>query len=171
MDLYEVIQTRRSVRSYRPDPIPQEILDRILEATRCAPSSLNIQPVKFVCVTDPAVKRQLTACCIGQSFMEDAPIVVVGCALPTRGTIAGYGSSAQSDVAVAFAYLSLAAAAEGLGTCWITSFDHTHIEQLLSFPEAAQAVLISPLGFPTDKSAHVKHRKPLEEILFWEKFS
>lgn len=171
MDLYEAIQTRRSVRSYRPDPIPQEILDRILEATRCAPSSLNIQPVKFVFVTDSASKRQIAGCCIGQSFIEDAPIIVVGCALPTRGTIAGYGSSAQSDAAVAFAYLSLAAAAEGLGTCWITSFDHTHIEQMLDFPEAAQSVLISPLGFPTDKAAHIKHRKPLEEILSWEKFS
>jgi len=171
MDLYEAIQTRRSVRSFRPDPIPREILDRILEATRCAPSSLNVQPVKFIFVTDAAVKRQIAGCCIGQSFVEDAPIIVVGCALPTRGTIVGYGSSAQSDVAVAFAYLSLAAAAEGLGTCWITSFDPALIEQTLAIPETSQAVLISPLGFPTDKSAHVKHRKPLEEILTWEKFS
>jgi len=171
MDIYEAINCRRSVRSFRPDPVPQESLERILEAARCAPSSLNLQPWKLVLVKDPQKIRDIIAHCPGQSFAEEAPLLVVGCALPTRGTICGNSPSNIADVAVAFAHLSLAAAAEGLGTCWVSAFDPEPIAKILETPETVKVVLISPLGYPTDTTLRSKHRKPMEELIAWDKYA
>jgi len=171
MDLYEAIRCRRSVRSFRPDPIPQEVLDRVLEAARCAPSSLNLQPWRFILVKAPQIKREIVSCCPGQSFVEDAPLLIVACGLPTEGKIGGRTPSTLADVAVAMAHLSLAAAAEGLGTCWITAFEEEPLRRALGVPEGEQVVLISPLGYPTDKTTRAKHRKPMSEIICWERHS
>lgn len=171
MDIYEAISCRRSVRSYKPDPIPQEVLDRLLNAARCAPSSLNLQPWKFILIRDPQIKHQVVMQCPGQGFMEEAPMLIAACALPTRGSLGGQESSSAADVAVAFAHLSLAATAEGLGTCWITAFAHEPVRQVLGVPETAQVVLISPIGYPTDTSVRAKHRKTISEIVSEDRFA
>src|SRR5574340_1410557 len=73
MDFYEVIRTRRSVRKYRPDPIPEEVLARVLEAARIAPSGSNRQPTRLIVVTDPGMKLDLAGLCHGQTFLAEAP--------------------------------------------------------------------------------------------------
>lgn len=170
MDVYEAVHCRRSVRSFKPDAIPQAVLDRVLDAARCAPSSMNLQPWKFILVAKPETKRELISHCPGQSFAEEAPLLVVACGLPTEGTIAGKISSSVADVAVALAYLSLTAADEGLGTCWISAFSEAPVKAALQVPEYAQVVAITPLGYPTDTTLRAKYRKPLEEVVSREKF-
>ncbi|NIM07309.1 MAG: nitroreductase [Armatimonadetes bacterium] len=171
MDFYEAIRCRRSVRSFKPDPVPEKSLNRILEAARCAPSSLNLQPWKFVVVKDPQTRHAIVSHCPGHDYAQEAPVLIVACGLPTEGKIAGNTCSTVADVATAFAHFSLAAMAEGLGTCWISAFDAPPIKQILGVPDPVQVVIISPLGCPTDETVRPKHRKPMSEVVSWEKFA
>jgi nitroreductase len=119
MEFYEVLRTRRSIRSYRPDPVPQDALDRVLEAVRISPSGSNRQPWKFILVKDPSLKEKLAAACGNQEFVGEAPIVVVACGHDIRYNRGGYMGEMSFilDVSIAFTHLVLAARAEGLGTC------------------------------------------------------
>ncbi|MBM4082403.1 MAG: nitroreductase, partial [Planctomycetes bacterium] len=72
MDFTEVIRTRRSIRAYGPDPVPDEVLRRVLDGARMAPSANNIQPWHFVVVRDAAVHRHLAELAAGQAFVGEA---------------------------------------------------------------------------------------------------
>lgn len=79
MDLFEAIEARRSVRKYRDEPVPRELIDRVLEAARVAPSTSNTQSWKFDIVTDPETKKKLRELAYGQKFVEEAPVVIACC--------------------------------------------------------------------------------------------
>lgn len=173
MDFYEVIRTRRSIRSYKPDPIPNDVLMRILEAARIAPSGSNRQPWKFILVKNEELKKKLAAACHNQMFIAEAPVVVVACGYNihwNRGEYMG-DLSMLVDVSIAFTHLILAARAEGLGTCWIGSFSNDKVKKLLGIPEDVNVVAITPLGYPKDESfGEPGPRKPLSEIISIDKF-
>ncbi len=174
MDFYEVIRTRRSVRSYRDDPIPKEGLERVLDAARIAPSGSNRQPWKFILVRDGALKQKMVSVCHNQEFIAEAPLVVVACGerLPiNRGGYMGE-MSVLLDVAIAFTQLILAARAEGLGTCWIGAFNNHTIKELLEVPEGYEVVAITPLGYPSYPKAFTepKKRKTINQIVSENKF-
>lgn len=180
MDFYEVIKTRRSVRSYRPDPIPDETLHRVLDAACRAPSGNNTQPTRLILATDVTIKEALAAFSLSQSFIAEAPVVVVacGCELPQkpgsyRGNYGGYMGehSVLLNVAIAVDHLTLAARAEGLGTCWIGAFDNTKIKELLHIPGGVQVVALTPLGFPQGEAfAEDSDRLPLARLVCNEKW-
>ena len=173
MEFYEVIKTRRSVRSYKPDAPSQDVIDRILEAVRIAPSGSNRQPWKFILVTDPGLKEELAAACGNQEFVGEAPIVVVACGHDINYNRGGYmrEMSFILDVSIAFTHLILAARAEGLGTCWIGSFDNRKVKELLGIPDDHDVVAISPLGYPDGEAfRETDRRKPLSEIASKNKF-
>ncbi|MBS7648705.1 MAG: nitroreductase family protein [Candidatus Bathyarchaeia archaeon] len=173
MDFYEVIRTRRSIRSYRPDPIPDEVLMRILEAARIAPSGTNRQPWKFIIVKNEELKRKLAAACHNQMFIAEAPIVIVACGYNIHWNRGGYMGdlSMLVDVSIAFTHLILAARAEGLGTCWIGAFDNEEVKSILSIPKDVNVVAITPLGYPRDEGFDEPGpRKPLSEIISIDKF-
>ncbi|PIV67717.1 MAG: nitroreductase, partial [Euryarchaeota archaeon CG01_land_8_20_14_3_00_38_12] len=75
MDVYEAIKNRKSIRKYKPTPIPEEKLKNILNAMRLAPSAKNLQPWKFVVVRDEEIKRKLIPACNNQKFIAEAPII------------------------------------------------------------------------------------------------
>ncbi len=154
MDVMEAIRTRRSVRSYRPDPIPPKVLDRMKEALRVAPSACNLQPWTFIFVQDAALRRSLADVCRKQSFLAEAPVIVVGVGHPERAykKMRGGENSIEVDVTIALDHLTLAAAAEGLGTCWIGAFSEEPVKELLGIPKTARVVAITALGFPADRS-------------------
>ena len=77
MDFYEVIRTRRSIRSYKADAIPNDVLERVMHAARIAPSGNNRQPWKFVLVKDEQLRRELVPLCFEQAFIAQAPVIVV----------------------------------------------------------------------------------------------
>ena len=173
LDFYRVIRTRRSVRSFRKDPIPDEVLKRVLEAVRVAPSGGNRQPWKFILVKDEELKQRMVSACNNQRFVAEAPLIVVACGqrLPlNRGGYMGE-MSMLLDVAIAFTHLILAARAEGLGTCWIGAFNNEEIKRLLSVPEGYEVVAATPLGYPSeDVFVEPRDRKSLEEIVSLNKF-
>ncbi len=169
MDVHLAIRTRRSVRSYKPVPVPEESLKKILEAARLAPSAKNIQPWKFVVVRDPGRKKQLADAAQGQKFVGEAPVVIAAVALdPERVLKCGVPSYAV-DLAIAVDHITLAAVEEGLGTCWVGAFSQDDVRRILKIPEQYKVVALLPLGFPADRPTE-KSRKDLDEIVCYETF-
>jgi nitroreductase len=172
VELYEAIRARRSVRSFREDPVNAGRLERILEAARLAPSARNAQEWRFVIVSDAGMRSRLALEAAGQAFIGEAPLIVVCCA-ETDGRVMRCGQPAYTmDVAIAVDHLTLAAAAEGLGTCWIGSFDEGAVKGLLGIPPAIRVVTLTPLGFPRDRGlpAGEKPRRELPAIVRRERW-
>jgi len=173
MDFHEVIRTRRSIRAYRPVPIPEEALNRVLEAVRIAPSGSNRQPWKFLIVKNEELRRRLVTACRNQGFIAEAPVVVVACGYNINYNRGGYmgDMSMLIDISIAFTHLILAARAEGLGTCWIGAFNNDEVKEILSIPEDVNVVAITPVGYPKDDGfAEPGPRKPIQEIVSIDKF-
>jgi nitroreductase len=168
MDLYEAIRTRKSVRSYEDQPIPDESLERVLEAARLAPSAKNLQEWRFVLARDPETRRRLAGAASGQSFVAEAPVVIACCAETNHRRMRCGLESYPIDVAIAIDHLTLAAAAEGLGTCWIGSFDPRRVREILGIPESVEVVELLPLGYPSDPTPEAKSRLPLAEIVHYD---
>lgn len=168
MEFYEVVRTRRSVRSYRPDPVPDDALNRVLDAARIAPSGSNRQPWKFILVKDEEKKKNLVPLCGDQTFVAEAPLLVVACGNNIhydRGRYMG-DLSMLVDVSVAVDHLTLAARAEGLGTCWIGMFDNEAIKRLLHVPGDVNIVALTPIGYPHGEAfKKPSSRKSLSEIV------
>ena len=168
MDVTEAILTRKSVRSYLDRAVEKEKLGRVLEAARMAPSANNRQEWRFVVVTDAEKRRRLAEDAAGQRFIAEAPVVIAACA-QTDGRIMRCGQACYPiDVAIAIDHLTLAAVAEGLGTCWIGSFDPEVARQILAIPEEIVVVELLPLGYPGDPQGVAKSRLPMETIVRYE---
>jgi len=176
MDLHEAIRTRRSVRSYAPQAIPPEVMDRLHQALRAAPSACNFQPWHFVFVADAELRGKVARACNDQYWMADAPVIAVACGLPQQAYkhMAGHTNSVEIDVAIALDHLALAAVEEGLGTCWIGAFDDSRIRQLLGIPQAAKVVALTPLGYPTSPDLNTPlddaRRKPPSEVFSIDRY-
>jgi len=175
MEFYEVIRTRRSVRSYRPDPIPDDVLRRVLEAARIAPSGSNRQPWRFIVVKDEETKKKLVPACHNQSWIAEAPIIIAACAQELSYNRGGYMGklSGVMDATIAFTHLILAARAEGLGTCWIGAFDNEQVKEVLGVPSGWNIAALTPLGYPAEGENAFREptgRKTLDEIVSTDKF-
>jgi len=173
MEFYVVVKTRRSIRSFKEDVPSQAVIDRIMEAVRISPSGSNRQPWKFILVTDPGLRDEVAGACGNQKFVGEAPIVVVACGHDIKYNRGGYmgDMSFILDVSIAFTHLMLAARAEGLGTCWIGSFDNGKVKGLLEVPEGWDVVAVTPLGYPEgDGFEETERRKPLAEIVSRDRF-
>ncbi|MEO0072655.1 MAG: nitroreductase family protein [candidate division WOR-3 bacterium] len=172
MEFYEVIKKRRSIRAYKPDQIPDEVLARILEAARLAPSAKNIQPWKFIVIKDQQLKEKLVAACRNQTFIAQAPVVICAVALKNIafGRMGGYWNSYPVDVAIALEHIVLAAANEGLGTCWIGAYDEQAVKELLKIPDNVQVIALTPLGYP-EEIPEPRPRKTLSEIVSLDYFT
>ncbi len=167
----DAIRTRRSIRRYKPAPVPEPVLREVLNAARLAPSADNAQPWKMVAVRDEQTKLRLAAACNGQKFIAQAPLVLVACGLPDEAfqTVGGYMSSHVMDVSIALDHLTLAAHSLGLGTCWIAWFKEDKVREILGVPEDVRVVALTPLGYP-DETPEKTPRKSLEELVVYEKF-
>ncbi|KPJ71329.1 nitroreductase [Parcubacteria bacterium DG_74_3] len=169
MDVFEAIKTRRSVRHYKPHPIPEEILKKVLEAARLAPSARNAQKRKFVIVKDPETRKQLAEAANNQDFIREAPVVIVAVALDPERIIGGEIPSYAVDLAIAIDHITLQATEEGLGTCWIGAFSQEKVKEILKIPPSYKVVTVMPLGWPADKPKP-KTRKSLRQIVCYENF-
>jgi nitroreductase len=157
----EVVRQRRSVRKYRPDPVPQAKIDQVLEAARLAPSWANGQCWTFVVVTDARVKHALAQA--GNEWIEGAPVVIVACADPKQSGVKGDQTYYLLDIGIAMEHLVLAATDQGLGTCWVGWFDEKKARSALGVPEGIRVVASTPLGYP-DEEPEPRPRKSLGEI-------
>ena len=172
MDVLEAIRARYSVRSYEDRAVEQEKLERVMEAARLAPSASNRQEWRFVLVTDRDRREQLAEAASGQKFVGLAPVVIVACAKTDGHTMRCGQSCYPIDIAIALEHIALQAVEEGLGTCWIGSFDEEGVKKLLDIPRSddVRVVELMPLGYPADKPRE-KSRLPLEKIVMMEGWS
>ena len=168
MRVIEAIRKRRSVRGYLDKPIPEEALARILEAGRLAPSAKNRQEWRFIIVSDPKLRSKLAEAANGQTFVGEAPLIIVACA-ETDNRVMSCGQLCYPiDVAIALDHITLAAVELGLGTCWIGAFDEQKVKEILSIPNKIRVVELMPIGYPSDPSISEKNRLSLNEIVKYE---
>jgi len=180
MELMEAIKRRRSIRKYKSDPVPGEVLQAVMEAVRWAPSWANTQCWEVIAVKDPKVKSDLATALPktnpALSSMTDAPIVLVLCGKKgVSGYYKGQPATAKGDwllfdTGLAMQNLCLAAHALGLGTVVVGMFDHKKAEEILGLPQNAEVVAITPLGYPAAEGGTPK-RKELSEFVFYDKYS
>jgi len=165
MNLSDAIRTRKSVRSYLPRQVEDEKLTAVLEAARLAPSASNRQEWRFVIVRDAETRRRIAEAANNQTFIGEAPAVIVACA-ETDGRIMMCGQLCYPiDVAIALDHIALAAVEYGLGTCWIGAFNEKKVKQILSIPERIRVVELMPIGYATDPSPVEKKRLSLDAIV------
>lgn len=162
MDVLEAIRTRRSVRKYRPESIPEEKLETILEAARLAPSAGNRQPWRFVVVQSIDRKRALSKVANNQTFLNNAAAIIVAAGDPEASA-----RWHDKDLMIALEHMVLVATSMGYGTCWIGAFDEDAVKRLLTIPEKMKVVALLPIGIP-DETPPAKSRKQLSEIFFKE---
>ena len=167
MELMDVIRQRRSIRKYKPDPVPKEDLEHVLEAARLAPSWANSQCWKFVVVTDPKVKSELAKA--GNEWTARAPVLIAACADPSKPGTKGDQAYYMLDIGIAMEHLILAAADRGLGTCWIGWFKEDVAKRALGVPENIRVVAFTPLGYP-DETPSPRPRKALSEIVSYNQY-
>ena len=169
MDLFEAIATRYSVRGYRPDPIDDETLARVLEAARRAPTAANRQAFRIVVVQTKGREDELLRV-YGRRWFVQAPLVLAMVAVPAeawrRMDDKPYD---EVDATIAMDHLVLAATALGLGTCWIAAFDPQAAREVLGLPDDVEPIAFTPLGLP-DKASAGTGRRPLEELVRYERW-
>ena len=170
MDVSEAIRKRQSIRAYKDEPVPEEKLERILEAARLAPSASNRQSWKFIVVKDVQRRRELGIAASGQSFVGEAPVIIAAIATEPKGMMTCEVPRYAVDLAIAVEHIALTAVEEGLGTCWIGAFSQKKVKEILEVPEQYQVVTILPLGFPRQEE-RIKVRKSTKEIVCYETFT
>ena len=170
MDIYKAIRIRKSVRSFLDRDIEEDKLQRILEAVRLAPSAHNLQEWRFVVVRDRQKREQLAMAAHNQVFVGEAPVVIAGCAETDKHVMRCGLECYPIDEAIAIDHLTLAAVSEGLGTCWIGSFESEQVKQILGIPQEIIVVGLLPLGYPQDPAIKEKSRLKLAEIVHYERW-
>jgi nitroreductase len=164
MEFSALIRTRYSVRAYRPDPVEEEKLERVLEAARLAPTAANRQPFQIIVIHTEGREDDLQRIYRRKWFVQ-APLVVCICAVPDEGWVRMDGKGyTDVDAAIAMDHLVLAATDQGLGTCWIAAFDPAAAREVLGLPEGVEPIAFTPLGYAADQPRS-KERKPRSELV------
>jgi nitroreductase len=164
MDFQELIRVRRSIRGYKPDPISDDVLHRVLGAGRVAPTAANLQPFHLILVTDAEVRERMKAV-YARDWFHTAPAILVGCAEPAKAWKRSDGvNAAEVDLAIVMDHIILAATEEGLGTCWVLAFDEAKAKELLGVPAEVRVIAMTPLGYPNAEPRPFA-RKRIEDLL------
>jgi len=164
MDLFETVEKRRSIRKFRPNPIPDKDLKKILEAGRLAPSGGNRQPWSFVVVRKPETKKKLAAVANLQRFIADADTVLIALGDPAVSK-----SLYKQDPMIAIEHMVLASTALGYGTCWIGAFNENDVKEIAKVPENMTVIALLPIGVP-DENPPPKPRRAFKEVFFKESY-
>lgn len=166
MSFLDLAKKRRSIRKYKPDPIPPETLEYILEAARLAPSWKNLQCWRYIVVTNPDKRRAVST----RDWVAEAPVIIVGCADPELSGTRYNQQYYLLDMGISMEHIILAASEKGLGTCWIGGqYDEVAIKEALGIPDETRVVALTPIGYPAE-TPKPKDRKPLDEIVSYEKW-
>jgi len=171
MEFDDVIRHRYSVRSFTSEKVDRNFILEILEAARMAPSAVNYQPWHFIVVTEPENLDELQAV-YPRNWFKEAPVCIVVCSDHSLSwkRKSDEKDFADVDAAIAIDHLVLKATELGLGTCWVCNFDTEMTRKKLQLPDYIEPIALIPLGFTTSE-APPKSRKPLSEIVHWEKFT
>ena len=165
MSFIDTVLSRRSIRRYEKQDIPKDVLDKILEAGRQAPSAGNKQPWHFIVLSDYDIKEKLSH---GKwnTFVKDSAVTIVGC-----GYIGDeYGRKWSTvDISIALQNMVIAAWGLGIGSCWIGDFKEAEVKSLLNIPEDRKVIALVTFGYPAEK-IESRQKKPIDEIVSYNKF-
>jgi len=172
MDVFDAIKWRRSVRSYDGErDIEEWKLKRLLEAGRLAPSGKNRQATRFILIRDAERRKKAAVMCRHQSFISDAPVLIAAVSVKPDAKMGSGTPAHRVDVAIALDHIALQATELGLGTCWIGAFDKEALSDFLKIPPDCELVALLVVGYPKDGwRVREPHRKPLDELVFYEEF-
>jgi nitroreductase len=171
MEYLELIRNRYSVRAYKPDPVPDELLAQVLEAGRLAPTAANKQPFRILVIHTKGREAELRRI-YPRDWFTEAPLILCVCAVRAEAwkrTMYDGKSHADVDATIVMDHMVLAATDLGLGTCWIAAFDPAAAREALGVPSEVEPVLFTPLGFPADQPKP-KERRPLAELVRYERW-
>ena len=169
MNFAELVQARYSVRAYKADAVPEELLTGVLEAARLAPTAANRQAFQLVVIHVEGREAELQQV-YGNEWFTQAPLVICACGLPQENWVRRDGKNYNDvDVAIVMDHLTLAATDLGLGTCWIGAFDPDAAREVLGLPDEVEPVAFTPLGYPAD-APRPKKRKALAELVRYERW-
>jgi nitroreductase len=169
MDAFEAITKRISIRNYQEKPLPKELIDKLLEAARVAPTASNKVSLHFIVVTDSEKRKKLAGPL--SKFIRNAPVAIVGC-----GDTKASPKWCKVDVAIAMQNMVIAATGEGLGTCWVGSFDEAKIKLECKIPEHFEVVALLAVGYPVEGRLAggafglIRRRKKLQDIVSYEEY-
>jgi nitroreductase len=168
MSLSDAIKQRRSIRTYKNQPLPQGTVETLLEAAHLAPSAGNIQPWAFIVADKAETKKALSHAAYEQKALSEAPVVIVVCA-NENAAAERYGERGRSlyciqDTAAAIQNILLTACSLGLGACWIGAFKEQEIAKVIKAPKGMRPVALVPVGY-TNESPEARSRRPISEIM------
>jgi len=176
MDFLEMMQTRKSCRSYQDKPVSREDLLKIVEAGRLSPSGCNAQPWKFIVVDEPEALEKLRDALVvtdghtGSPWRDQVPAFIVLCEQEAKvrpSVIIHYKDSqrfAQGDIGAACMNMCHEAMELGLSTCIIGLNDQEKMEKAFGIPSGHEVRLVLAIGYSAEKNNPPKVRKPLEEV-------
>lgn len=178
-DIMEVILGRRSIRRYQEKAVPEEILDKILEAARWAPSWANAQPWEIVVVQERSIKEKIqeTVSSRNPSYLAivNAPVLLVVCGQLKRSGYYNdqyptkFGDWFMYDLGLATGNLCLAAHEAGLGTVIVGLFDHDRAGEFINLPAGHEVLVLIPLGYP-DHEPKAPKRREREDFVHYDRF-
>ena len=171
MEFDDVIRHRYSVRSFTSEKVDRSFILEILEAARMAPSAVNYQPWHFIVITDPENLIGIQEV-YPRNWFREAPVCIVVCSDHKQSWKRKSDGKdfADVDAAIVIDHLVLKATELGFGTCWVCNFDAEMARKKLQLPDHIEPIAIIPLGY-TSSEATLKSRKPLPELIHWEKFT
>jgi nitroreductase len=168
----DIAKSRYSCRNYKADVVPEEMLNKIFEAFRVAPSAVNYQPCHIIVIKEQSNKEK-----IFESYQREwvkAPVILIACVDHSLSWKRKDGKDhADIDISIAVDHLIIQATELGLATCWVCNFDRQLLADNFDLPDNIEPVVIIPLGFPNDQSDPERHsvkRKPVAEFVHLEKF-
>ncbi|HAF29380.1 MAG TPA: nitroreductase [Bacteroidales bacterium] len=173
MAFIDLAKQRYSSRKYLDKPVERETLLKVLEAGRVAPSAKNKQPWHFVIITQDESLKKIREC-YQREWLQTAKCIIVVCGDHREAWRRADGKiHTDIDVAITIDHITLAATDLSLATCWICKFDVLKCAEIMELPEGVEPIALIPIGYPADKTDVNRHdqlRKPLDEIVHWDKF-
>jgi nitroreductase len=161
MKLYELLLSRRSIRQFKPKPVSVEILEKLVNAARLAPSAANLQPLEFVVADEEEVREKIFSCLRWAAYIAPQgdprpghePMAYIVILVNTGIKEEGY----EYDAGAAIENMILAAWEQGIGSCWLLSVERNKIQDVLEIPETHKIDSVLALGYPDEE--------PLAEIM------
>lgn len=168
MDVFDAIRARKSIRRFKEEIVPMDLVIHIIEAAILAPSWHNKQGWNFVVLVDERRKLAVEALREvnpARNALLQAPVNIILCGNPDQsGNIDGK-TYYMVDAACAMDHLMLAAIEKGLGTCWVGSFNEEFIKRTYNIPDNVRVIAMTPLGYPAYEPKP-RPRKTIEEVAF-----
>ncbi|MBN2412137.1 nitroreductase family protein [candidate division KSB1 bacterium] len=164
MDLFDAINTRTCVRKYQDRSVPKDVLEKLVDAGRRAPSAHNKQPWEFVIITNDETKSNIAALTDYGQFIQNAPACIVVFCEDTKYYL--------EDGCATVENILLAATGLGLGACWVAGDKKGYAQNvniMLKVPDRYKLIALIPVGYRLDRQG-AKNKRPLEQVIHWEKF-